>query len=206
MFFQRIPVGKMQNNSYLVGCEKTKKALVIDCGFEAEKIKNIAEKEEYHIIGIVLTHVHYDHSGAADELSQITDAPIYAHEKIEVKRGKESSRGMWILPKKFIPLSDGQEIYFGEKKGSVIFAPGHQSDHILFLADPYLFTGDVLFIEGIGRTDFPDSSPEDMEKTLNTILDLQEDLLICPGHDYGSFPIRKLGEEKKYNRYLQRKY
>ncbi|QQS59508.1 MBL fold metallo-hydrolase [Candidatus Peregrinibacteria bacterium] len=204
MFFKRIPVGPMQNNSYLIGCEKTKEALVVDCGFEAEKIQKIAKQNGYTIVGIVLTHVHYDHSGAADALSEITKAPIYAHEKTEKKRGQKINEGMWSIPKKFTPLTEGEEIAFGEESGRVLFAPGHQSDHILFRTDLYLFTGDTLFIEGIGRTDFPDSSSEDMQRTLNTIIDLPENLVICPGHDYGSVPMRKLAEERKYNMYLKK--
>lgn len=192
----------MQNFSYLLGCQKTKECAVIDCGFEAEKIQKEAEKNGYHITKIFLTHVHYDHSGAAEELAKKTRAEIFMNKKSEEKRGKNVENGMWIIPKKTTPLFPEDHIHIGEISGKVLSAAGHQSDHFLFLFDTFLFTGDTLFIDSIGRTDLPDGNPEEMKKTLNNICTLDENIFLCPGHDYGSVPLRTLREEKISNPYL----
>lgn len=203
VWFRQIEVGHMQNFSYLIGCPKTKECGVIDCGFEPEKIQKTAEEGGYCITKIFLTHVHYDHSGAADDLSKITGAEILMHPKSEQKRGKTTSKGMWIIPEKTTPIQEGNTPKIGEISGKVIASPGHQSDHLLFIFGPYLFTGDTLFIGRIGRIDFPDSVPEEYPETLNKIITLNEKLIVCPGHDYGSVKTRKLEEEKRENLYLR---
>ena len=201
-FFRQIPVGTMKNLVYLVGCPKSKECAVIDCGFEPEKIYQEAKTHGYRITKILLTHVHYDHSGRADALSRKTGAPIYMNPKSEKKRGKNPEKGMWIIPKKTTPLLPHDTITIGEISGKVIDAPGHQSDHYLFQIHPFLFTGDTLFIGSIGRTDLPDSNPESIKSTLNTICTLDDNLFVCPGHDYGSTTMKTLRKEKENNPFL----
>lgn len=209
-FFKQIPVGEMENFAYLIGCEETKQCAAIDPGWEAEKIIQTAKENGYQITKIFLTHVHYDHSGAADEIAEKTGARIFINQKSEEKRGGENPmRGSWIIPKKNInlleiPLDKGgwRDLQIGNIKGKIITAPGHQSDHFLYIFDQYLFTGDTLFIGRIGRTDLLDSDPKDMEETLENIKLLPNNLIVCPGHDYGEVRLRKLSEEKEKNPYL----
>jgi glyoxylase-like metal-dependent hydrolase (beta-lactamase superfamily II) len=203
MFFQQILVGEMKNFSYLVGCRKRKECAAIDCGFDAKKIQQEAIKVGYRITKILLTHVHYDHSGCTEELSLLTGAPIYMNRKSEKKRGKIAEKGMWYVPKDVNFLSEGQSIEIGDIQGKILSAPGHQSDHFLYIFGKYLFTGDTLFIGGIGRTDLPDSDPREMKKTLSKIMCLSDEYVVCPGHDYGEVKTRTLGEEKQKNMYLQ---
>lgn len=202
MFFRQIAVGPMQNFSYLIGCERTKQAAVIDCGFEADKIFAEAQKNGYRIAKILLTHVHYDHSGAAEQLSELSGAPILMNPDSRKKSGKSPLHGAWVIPEKTEPVEADDKIVIGDLVGTVIAAPGHQRDHLLFLFDPYLFCGDTLFIEGAGRTDFADSDPQAMEQTLRMLKTLPDHLMVCPGHDYGSVPMRTLGEEKRMNPHL----
>jgi hydroxyacylglutathione hydrolase len=202
-WFQQIKVGQMENFAYLVGCPKTKECAVIDCGFEPDKILHTAKANGYEIRKIFLTHVHYDHSGAADELQKMTGAEIFMNPESEQKRGKNTLRGMWIIPEKSTAIKEGDTPKIGEIRGKVIHSPGHQSDHLLYIFGPYLFTGDTLFIGRVGRSDFPDSVPEEYPKTLNKIITLPENLIVCPGHDYGFVKTRILKEEKEENPYLQ---
>lgn len=203
MFFRQIEVGPMQDFSYIIGCEKTKESAIIDCGFEPEKLLHIIQKKGYVLKKIFLTHVHYDHSGAAEELSKNSGAEIFMHPESRKKVNKSTQKGMWIIPQETTDISEGDSPFVGEIKGKVISAPGHQSDHLLYIFGEYLFTGDVLFIDGIGRTDLPDSSPEEMKNTLNKFFTLPENLIVCPGHDYGSVTMRTLEQEKKYNIHLK---
>ena len=204
MFFQQLSVGPMQNLVYLLGCEQTKQAAVIDCGFESERILAAAEGAGYRISKILLTHVHYDHSGAADALAHLTGAPICMNPESEWKRDESPARGMWVIPEETQPIRPGEKITIGALSGTIIATPGHQQDHLSFIFDPYLFAGDALFIDGCGRTDLPDSDPAAMQKTLQMIAtELPDHLVVCPGHDYGPVPMRTLAEEKRSNRNLR---
>ncbi len=202
MFCKRIPVGQMKNNIYLIADEHTKTGAVIDAGFEHEKVLQYAAKKEIEIKAICLTHVHYDHSGEADQIAQKNGAPIYAHPKIEKKRFQTPENGFWVIPEKYESVKAGDTITIGSFHILVHETPGHQSDHLTFEAENHIFTGDTLFIESVGRTDLPDSDPTVQEKTLKHIATWDDHLIVCPGHDYGSVPTRKLGEEKKLNPYL----
>lgn len=190
----------MQNFSYLIGCDNTKDAAVIDCGFEPEMILCEAETNGYKITKILLTHVHYDHSSAAERLSELTGAPIFMNPESVWKRGENPTRGYWVIPQVSQPIGAGESISIGKLQGEIIASPGHQRDHLMFLFDPYLLAGDTLFIDGCGRTDLPDSDPEAMQEALKIIATkLPDHLIVCPGHDYGSVPTRSLGEEKLSN-------
>ncbi len=202
MFFRQIAVGPMQNFCYLIGCEQTKEAAAIDCGFEAEKIYEEATANDYHITKILLTHVHYDHSGAVEELAALTSGSIFMNPESNKKQGQSPIHGHWIIPHNTNPLQANNIIKVGSLKGKVMASPGHQNDHLMFVFDPYLFSGDTLFIEGTGRTDLPDSDPEKMQETLAIMGTLPDHLIVCAGHDYGSVPMRTLGEEKRANRFL----
>jgi len=192
----------MENFSYCFGCKKTGEMAIVDAGFEPEKLLALSQEKQYRITKIFLTHVHYDHSGGADWLSKKTGASIFLSEKSRWKYG-ETEKHNWILPENPSFLSENQEISFGEVKGKSIPSPGHQNDHLLFQWGEYLCTGDTLFIGRIGRTDFVDSDPEAMQKTLQMIQKFPNNLLICPGHNYGEVPLRRLGEEKKKNPFLR---
>lgn len=198
----QIPVGTMQNFAYLLADESTNEAAVVDPGFEPEKILQKAEAEHLTIKKILLTHFHYDHAAAADQLAQLTGAKIYGHEHAQSKRGREEE-GKWVVPKVFTGLADSQELRVGNIVGTAIATPGHQADHLCYLFDDCIFSGDALFIETAGRTDLPDSNAQAMLQTFEFFKSLPDAVMIYPGHDYGSVPSRTIGEEKKYNRFLQ---
>lgn len=204
MFFLQIPVGTMDNFVYLVGDEVSKECAVIDCGFEAEKINEMAKKNGYKITYILLTHVHYDHSGAAETLAKQTGAQIFAHNKSKDKQRLNPENGHWIIPSNYQPLKEGDHIHLGNVEIKVFEAPGHQNDHLIFQAGKHLFTGDTLFIGRCGRVDLPDSNPQAMQQTLKRISSWEDDLMVCPGHDYGEVPLRTLKEEKMDNAYLNK--
>lgn len=203
MIFRQIAVGPMANLVYLLGCPQTRSAVLVDCGFDAARIAAVIASEKLLLTHILLTHVHYDHAGAAEELAGLTGARIMMHPASRAKQNTPARRGMWIVPKETDDLLPGMILDVGSLKIEVIAAPGHQQDHLLFLSDPYLLTGDTLFVGGAGRTDFPDSDPDALRATLRQIVAMPDHLIICPGHDYGEKPIQTLGEAKKANPFLQ---
>jgi hydroxyacylglutathione hydrolase len=199
MFFEQIPVGTMKNFCYLVGDNQEKICACIDPGWEVEKILATAKKSDMNITMILLTHVHYDHSGSAEELESITNAKVFASHAIpEWKK----THPKFCVPEKTNGLSEQSTIFIGNTPIEILETPGHQSDHLAFIIGKYLFTGDTLFVDTIGRTDLEDSDEIAMKKSLKKLANLNEHLLICSGHDYGSVPIRTLGEEKRQNPFL----
>lgn len=211
MIFEQISVGTMNNFVYLLGDEISREAILVDAGFEPQKIITVLRKHNLRLTQILLTHFHYDHSSCAEELSQLTGARILASEKGIWKRNENPERGYWVIPSSFDFIDEETEIFLGPIPGKVLETPGHQNDHLCFCFDKFLFTGDLLFVGNVGRTDLPDSDPVKMKKSLEKISILSDDFVVCPGHDYGEISMRTLGEERHKNPsfsgfYLESKY
>ena len=149
-------------------------AVVIDPLFPAEKYLEIAREHDVKIAHIIDTHQHADHVSSAQQLSELVDAPMY-----------ESSLEKWDRQANF--LEDGQIIPFGNSKLCVIHTPGHTPGSLSFLIDEkYVFTGDILFIESIGRPDLRDNA-EDFALELydslhNKLLKLPSETIVFPTH------------------------
>ncbi len=212
-FFLQIPIGDMDNFSYLIG-DYDGDVACIDPGWDSKKIFAIAQAHGVNITKILLTHVHYDHSGEAEELlnillptregiSEESIPKIFASACIPLwKKNSFPPNGRWVVPKLFTPLTPQTPLHIGKFPIKIYDVPGHQSDHLMFEIEGYLFTGDTLFIGRIGRTDIEDSSATDMKNSLEIVKHLPDPLIVCPGHDYGEVPMRSLGEEKLLNPYL----
>lgn len=196
MIFEQIPVGIMQNFSYLIGDEKTKEAAVVDPGWEIDKILQVAKKHELNIKMILLTHADYDHINGVKDIVNAADATVYVHkeERDEIKK---------LGINKIKILNDNDEINIGKIKVKVIHTPGHTPGSVCFLAENKLITGDTLFVENIGRVDKPNGDAKKMADSLNKLKKLDESIEVYPGHDYGSKPYSTIGYEKKNNYHMR---
>lgn len=190
MYLRQISVGPMQNFSYLVG-ENGGKVSYIDPGWDTEKVISIAKEDGVEISAILLTHTHYDHCQEALKAMKLTKADLFLSENsvAEFTEVKDRVRG----------VTDGSEISIGDLKISVIATPGHKEDALCYYLPPALFTGDTLFIGGVGRTDLPGSDPQILPQSLQKLAKLPSETIIYPGHDYGEVPSRTLKEEIKLN-------
>jgi len=196
MIFEQIPVGQMQNFSYIIGDEESKISVVVDPGWEIDKILDIAKKHDLDIKFILITHSHYDHIDKVKEMVNATDAVVYVHEddSLEIKK---------LNIEKIKKIKDNEFINIGKIKVKVIHTPGHSPGSVCYLFDNKLITGDMLFVEAIGRVDLPGGDIEKMFNSLQKLKELNDDIEVYPGHDYGSIPHSTIKHEKENNPYMK---
>jgi len=202
-------VGMFFTNCYVVACDKTKEAIIIDPGFsndlEAERGFDFIDKNGLKPKFIVNTHGHPDHTCGNGMVKKRYHAPILIHEydahmlgeagkKIAAFFGFENSS-----PEADALLHDEDLVKFGNLTFRVMHTPGHSRGGISLLGESECFTGDTLFEGSIGRTDFPESSEHDMVLSLKKLVCLPNNLVVYPGH--GSRTT--IGDEKRNNPFLR---
>jgi hydroxyacylglutathione hydrolase len=175
MKIHQIPLLR-DNYGYLLVCEKTKQAAIVDPS-EAEPVLRRIEQEKIEPIAILNTHHHRDHTGGNEGL--------LAHQKLEVY-GHKSDDGR--IPGLTRGLEEGDEVQIGELKGKVYFIPGHTTGHVAYLFENNLFCGDTLFTAGCGR--LFEGTPEQMHASLKKLMALPDNTKIYCGHEYTESNLR----------------
>jgi len=172
MEIKKVEVGSLKTNCYIL--KKDNDILIIDPGAEFEKIKKEIDGK---VIAVLITHNHFDHIGALNELKSFYNVESY--DKNSLKEGKQK---------------------LGSFEFEVIYNPGHTSDSISFYfeKDKVLFSGDFIFKEEIGRCDLPTGDYKEMLKSINKIKKNPNDIVIYPGHG----DMTTLEHEKTYNSYF----
>lgn len=165
-----IKVGELQTNCYMLSIDND--VLLIDPGDEYEKINNKIKNK--NLVGILITHRHFDHVGALNELINNYNAKVYDFNNL-----KE------------------EEYKINNFKFKVIYTKGHTDDSITFYfyEDNVMFCGDFLFKDSIGRCDFGNSSIQEMKKSIDKIRKYEDNIVLYPGHG----PKTVLGYEKENN-------
>lgn len=164
------------NYGYLIVCEKTGEAAVVDPS-EAEPVLKQVEREKVSLKAILNTHHHRDHTGGNSGLLERRALEVYGH---IVDKGR--------IPGLSHPLDDGDEVRIGEHKGKVLFIPGHTKGHVAYLFDNNLFCGDTLFTAGCGR--LFEGTAEQMHDSLNRLQQLPAETLVYCGHEYTEKNLR----------------
>ncbi|MDY0000253.1 MAG: MBL fold metallo-hydrolase [Polyangia bacterium] len=191
MITRTLTLGPFQTNSYLLGCEATREAVVIDPGFEAEEILAQVETDELRVVKILLTHGHVDHVSAVSGVKAGTGAPVYIHaaDQDQYLAAPSLARYFGLRTEAQPPpdhiLSDGDEVTFGQEKLSVIHTPGHTPGGVCFLSESakLLVAGDTLFCRGIGRTNLPGGSMRQLFASIKQrIYSLDGSIRVLPGH------------------------
>jgi glyoxylase-like metal-dependent hydrolase (beta-lactamase superfamily II) len=208
MIIKQLTVGSMSVCCYIVACAATKKGIVIDPGGDEDRILAWCNQEGVTVTAIVNTHGHPDHVCGNGKIKKATGAAIVMHEAdaafFALERTKQyfSMLGLAESPPVDRRVKDGDRIEFGELSLEVIHTPGHTPGGICLYRAPQLFTGDTLFVGGVGRTDFPGGdSVLFMRAIRERLLTLPPETVIWPGHGYGG-DRSTIGAEKKSNPYL----
>ncbi|HGJ67111.1 TPA: MBL fold metallo-hydrolase [bacterium] len=205
MIIRSLALGLMQANCYLLECEKTNSAVVIDPGGDTEEILNLIKKGNLELKAIINTHGHIDHIASNNDLKKNSSAKLYIHKADADMITNPQKNLSFFIGEPFISVSadillkDGDIIDIGEISLKVRHTPGHSPGSICLIADGVIFTGDLLFAGSIGRYDFPGSSYDQIMLSLKMIMELDNDIIVYSGHG----PKTTIGEEKKNNPFLQ---
>ena len=202
MLIETLAVGFMEANCYIVGDESTREVFIVDPGADYGKIKRVIDANKLKPLAVINTHGHGDHIGADSEWN----LPIWIH-RLDADFLQDSSKNLsgafgFLLKTKAATrlLEDKDNLKIGSHTLEVIHTPGHTPGSICLKGDGVIFTGDTLFYEGIGRTDFAYGSEEDiMHSIKEKLFALDDDYIVYPGHG----PSSTIGHEKANNPFIE---
>ena len=207
----RLTLGPLSNNVYLLGDPARGDAVVIDPSFEAQALLECVESLGWTLRGIWLTHSHFDHIAGAGEIAGVFSPPLPVglHPEDQVwyqQEGGARQFGMSIPPLPAVkqPLTHGMRLGLGDDSppvAEVRHAPGHSPGYVVFYVESLgaLFCGDVIFYQGIGRTDLPGGNLETLLESIRTqVFSLPDETRLLPGHG----PESTVGFERANNPFL----
>jgi len=207
MIFEKMEVGPLGVNCFVLGCTKTLEGVVIDPGGDVDKIIAAVKRHNLKIRYIINTHGHFDHVGGNLKAVQAFGAPLLIHKNDSAMLGRAAEVAqMYGMPGENSPepdefLDDGMELTFGAHHMKVLHTPGHTQGGccLYFEAERKVITGDTLFADSIGRTDLPGGSHEQLLTSIRSkLFTLPEDVVAYPGHG----PQTTIGHEKRTNPYF----
>jgi len=196
LIIKTLAVGPIMANCFILGCEETLEAAIIDPGDEPDRILQTLAESNLTAKLIINTHGHFDHVGANKRLHEVSGAPM-------LNRLADSAAAWGMTADDSPPpdreLQDGDEVRFGKVLLKVIHTPGHTPGGISLYTDREVFVGDTLFAGSIGRTDFPGGSFETLKASIQQkLFVLRDDLKVYPGHNQPT----TIGVEKRTNPFV----
>jgi glyoxylase-like metal-dependent hydrolase (beta-lactamase superfamily II) len=205
MILMRLVVGPLQVNCYILADEKTKEAVVIDPGDDADDILRLIREKGLTVKYIVNTHAHFDHVGANRQVKEATGAELLLHEKdAVVLKSSTTQAAVFNMKTTASPSADrfiqhGDVISAGEIALKVLHTPGHSPGGISLAEQSIVFTGDALFAGSIGRADLPGGDLMTLIGAIKAhLLTLPDETRVFPGHG----PDTTIGDEKRDNPFL----
>lgn len=194
--------GPLKVNTYFLVNEQTKTAVVIDSAENYKLIKNTEKNYGFTIKYVLLTHAHFDHAGNVKKLQD--DGVKILISKLDAPKLLNDLNLSLNFGRKFdycvadYEFSDNEELVLEGIKIKVIYTPGHTDGSVTFLVEDMLFTGDTLFLESVGRTDFPTGNKEQLIESVKGLFALDGDYKVYPGHQ----EFTTLSHERKYNTFV----
>lgn len=203
-----LTVGLLQENCYILGCDKTKKGAIVDPGDNARDILRVVDSMGLIVEKIINTHAHFDHVLAVNAVKQATGATFHLHkDDLPTLAMTPQAAAKWLdshadpvdEPDEF--LEHGQSIQVGESVLEVRFTPGHAPGHVVFVDHDgkQIFAGDTLFQGSIGRFDLPGADgPTLMRSIREQLFTLPDEYIVYPGHGGPT----QIGHEKIHNPFV----
>lgn len=186
MLLEQFQVGPLLNFTYLVAEAEGGEGVVIDPSFGIEPVLAAIDARDVKVRYILNTHSHRDHIAGNKDVKERTGAKVVAHRVAPIAQD--------------LSVDDGDAIAAGRLKFEVMHTPGHTKDSVLYIFHGNVATGDTLFVGECGRTDLPGGDPSELYDSLHRrLIELDDALVVLPGHDYGSTPTSTIGREKKEN-------
>jgi glyoxylase-like metal-dependent hydrolase (beta-lactamase superfamily II) len=205
MKYESLIVGPLETNCYFVYSPETMECAVVDPGAEPDSIIRMIAQMNFKPTLILNTHGHIDHIGANKDIKEKFDIPLYIHsaDSAMLNNVLQSEMGLFLGAKDSPAadhfLEEGEKIKIGKYSLKVIHTPGHSPGSVSFLGDGFLLSGDTLFFGGVGRTDLPGGSWQEMVNSIkNKILTLPDEMIVLPGHG----PHTTVGQERNSNPFI----
>ena len=206
MIIKNIVVGPLEVNCYILGCEDTKEAAIIDPGDNADEIISNIEKEGLNPKFIINTHAHFDHIGGVKAIQHHFKIDFILHEGdlflVENASEQATAFGLKPISKPVVNknATNGEKVNLGNKSITVIHTPGHSPGGVCYYSDNNVFVGDTLFAGSIGRTDLPGGSYDTLINSIKeNLFPLGDSTIVYPGHG----PSTTIGNEKEHNPFLK---
>jgi hydroxyacylglutathione hydrolase len=189
----QLKVGNMANFTYIISDIQTHLAAIVDPSWDLQVVFELLTKKKLKAKHIINTHSHFDHVLGNEEAAKVTGATIIQHSNSQLHKD--------------VSVAENDVISIGALNLRVLHTPGHSEDSICLIIDKEAaFTGDTLFVGGVGRIDLPGGNAKELYLSLyRKVSALEDQLTVYPGHDYGPFPFSTIGKEKQSNFALQAK-
>lgn len=188
-------LGAYQTNCYMAWGENTDECIVVDPGYEPERVLETAERIDKRISAILLTHGHFDHVGGVKEIAAETDCKVYIHE-MDLSMPQQMTAGRLYYTHTY---GEGDVLPLAGLSVRVLHTPGHTPGSVCLTVEDTMFSGDTLFAGSCGRTDLPGGSWTQIFQSLKRLASLDKEYKVYPGHG----PASTLKEEKQYNPYMR---
>ncbi len=206
---ERLELGPVQTNCYIVS-NQAQQCLIFDPGEEAQKIEALLKRKQLQPLAILLTHAHFDHIGAVEELRAAHSIPVYLHQKerdfLASPKLNGSAKYAAVPDYRVSPadhwIADESELAVGPFQLTLFHTPGHSPGSVsfYFAEDRFAIVGDTLFAGSIGRTDLAEGSePLLLQSIRQSLLTLPEETFLFPGHGPETTPK----QEKAHNTFLR---
>ena len=198
MLIKTLPVGQLETNCYVVTDETSMDCAVIDPGDESNAILNYLEEHKMTCRAILITHGHWDHTGAANAIVEETGADLYIHQ-LDTTSDPMEARYKYLASDNTRFYDEGDEIHIGSLVFRVMFTPGHSPGGVTLVCEDAVFCGDTLFRGSCGRTDLPGGDINEELRSILRICKLPGEYDIYPGH----MDSTTLERERNFNYYCR---